>query len=750
MRRLAYFAGSFAASVFLAQYLLPESRLLPAACLCFLLGCGSLVLPWEFRRRALVIFTAVSVGLGYHWLYVRQVQRPAEALADTEQRISATVLDDPSSTAFGGRAVVRLEGVPGKAVLYGGEALLNLRPGQRVSGVVRLQSAARVRDEDITAFTSKGVFLLAYNRGGLTVEDGTMMSPRWWPLRLGRAMRERIALLFTGDTAAFLSAILTGDRSGLSERAAACISEAGLSHVLAVSGMHCGILMSVISLFTGKHRRRLRALCTIPLLGFYAVLAGSSPSILRACLMLSFLLLGPLCRRENDGPTSLLAALMLILLANPFAAASVSLQLSFAAMAGLLWLTPRLSAWALLRWKKAGRNPLFRMALLSLAATVGAQVFTVPLCAWHFGVLSLVTPLANLLCLGAATLAFSLGMGAAVIGLFWLPLGRAFALPAGLLNRYILGTAGFLAELPGHALYFNNPYLRVWLVYAYALFAAACLLKRAGPRKYVLAAVLSVLTLALTAQLGAARFRADLDVMVLDVGQGQSVVLSSDGACALVDCGSANSWYDPGEIAARQLRTMGCRRLDRLILTHYDSDHVNGVAGLLARIRVDTLLVPDVEDSAGLREAVLSAADERGVQVIFVREAQEMNFGAGRLTVFPPLGGGGDNEQGLTILASVGDKDFLMTGDMDGKTEELLLKTYDLPDVEGMMAGHHGSKYATSAVLLEAVDPEEVCISVGSNRYGHPTEETLARLAGRNVWRTDLQGSIHLSWNQEE
>ena len=197
---------------------------------------------------------------------------------------------------------------------------------------------------------------------------------------------------------------------------------------------------------------------------------------------------------------------------------------------------------------------------------------------------------------------------------------------------------------------------------------------------------------------------------------------------------------------------MGCRRLNWLVLTHYDKDHVSGVTGLLARMKVDTLLVPEAEDDAGLQGAVLSAAREHGTEVRFITEEERLDFGRGTLTILPSLGDTGDNERGLAILASSGDKDFLITGDMNSVTEAKLLESYDLPDIEGLVAGHHGSKYATSQALLEALTPETACISVGSNSYGHPTEETLLRLArqGCDIYRTDLHGTIHLAWNQEE
>lgn len=747
MRRLAVFAGGFSLGVFLAQYLLRDAWHLLGALASLAMGVFALALPWKWRRRGVVFFAALSLGLGYSWLYARQVQRPAQALAGRTEAAAATLCGYATESDYGAKAVVRLENVPGKVMYYGREELLELVPGQTVTGIVRFNDAALVRDEEITAFTSRGIFLLAYGQGEVTVGEGTRSSPRWYPARLSRAMGQRIQILFHGDAAGFMTAILTGDRGKVTESANTALTEAGLAHILAVSGMHCGFLMALTGFLL--QNRRLQALLGIPLLAFYAVLTGGSPSVLRACVMLSLPLLAVLTRRENDGPTSLLTALFLILLANPFAAASVGLQLSFAAMAGILWLTPRLYRW-LEHGRKRGK--IFRFTAVSVSTTMGALVFTTPLTAYYFGSLVLITPLSSMLCLWAASGAFSFGMAAVFTSFAHPSLGALLAAPAELLAKYVLGMARALSRVPNHAVYYGNPYLKYWLIYVYLLFAAACLARRAGRRRYTLAAVLAALTLTLTVRLGAWRYRNDLDVLVLDVGQGQSVILASGGSFALVDCGSGGSWKTPGETAARQLLSMGCGRLDRLILTHYDKDHVSGVPGLLDRIEVDALLVPEAEDDAGLQAVTLAAAGVHGTAVQFVTEPERLEFGEGTLTIFPPLGGSGDNERGLTILASVGDKDFLITGDMDSASEAKLLAAYDLPDIEGLIAGHHGSKYATSRELLEALKPETVCISVGSNPYGHPTEDMLLRAArqGCAIYRTDLHGTIHLAWNQEE
>ena len=749
MRRLAAFTASFALGIYLAQYLLPAEHLLPLAAGCFAAACLALLLPGLWRKRALLIGTGLALALGWDWLYGFAVRDPLVGLSGTEGAASMTLLEYAVPTDYGAKVTVKLEGYPlGKVVYYGGEDLLDLRPGQTVTAQVKFQDAARLREDTITNFTSQGVFLLAYQRGEDAVYgEGSAGSPRWWPARAARAMQDHVAELFDGDEAAFLSAILTGDTSGLSEEARSDLSEAGLSHILAVSGMHCGFLMTLILLVTGRHRRRLLAALALPILVFYTILTGASPSVVRACIMVLFVLAAPLFQRDSDPPTTLSAALFLILLANPFAAASISLQLSFGAMAGLLWLTPKIQD-LLLGEKSRGR--VYRLLASSLSATVGAMVFTVPLCAVYFGSLVLISPVSNLLCLTASSAVFMLGLLAVLASFLWLPLGAVIGFLPALLTKYILWTSGVLASLPYHAVYLTNPYLKYWLVFLYGLFAAAYFLRPRARRKYAVATVLAAMSLAVTVWLGAPHYtRSGLDAYVLDVGQGESVLLSSGGQFALVDCGSRNSWYDAGGIAADHLATMGCGTLDYLILTHYDYDHVSGVTELLARTRVGTLLLPDVADDAGMRLQVELAARDHGADIRYVRAETSLPLGRSSLTIYPPGDVKGDNEQCLAILCTYGDYDLLITGDMNMAAERQLIAEHDLPDIEALVVGHHGSKSSTSEELLEAVTPEVGIISVGDNSYGHPTEDALRRLvlADVDICRTDKQGTVHLSVN---
>ena len=547
MRRLALLSGGFSLGIFLAQYLLPPAVLLPGVGLCLALtALAAFRLRDLFRWRALLLGCALAAGLGYNALYARLLLSPAELLADTERAaVTMTLCEYPEATDYGAKVTVRLDGlIPGKAVYYGSEALMGQEPGNTVTCDVSFGSAREVRGESIRSFTSKGVFLLAYRRGEESAESGSAGSLRWLPQRTARAMAARIDAIFSDDSAPFLTAILTGDRSGIPGKAGDDLSEVGLYHLLAISGMHCAYLIELLYLVLGRHRRRLTAFLGLPLLLFYALLSGASPSVLRACVMLSFLLFAPLFGRERDSLTALFSALGLILLANPFAAASVSLQLSFAAIGGILWVTPKCSDW-LGRGRDLGAAGRFLTG--SVSASLGAMVFTTPLCAVYFNSLPLISPVSNLLCLWCVGFLFCGGLLAVGFSFLWLPLGQVLAYVPGILVRYLLWMAGLLAKVPYHALYFSNPYLKYWLGLLYLLFGSAWLSREKGRGKWLLSAGLSAACLLYAVYLGSLRYAyGSLNAEVLDVGQGQSVILSSGGDFALTDVGRPAERRMPG------------------------------------------------------------------------------------------------------------------------------------------------------------------------------------------------------------
>lgn len=604
----------------------------------------------------------------------------------------------------------------------------------------------------MTHFNARGVYALLYGREDVRLSAGDGDALRWLPQRAGKAFREKVAAIWDDPrVSGFLTAELTGDKSAMDDGDYLAMQETGLAHLFAVSGLHCAFLVTLLALLISR-RQRLLCAVTIPLLLFYMVMVGMSPSVVRACIMQIFLLIAPLFRRGSDPLTSLAAALLVILLCNPFAAASVSLQLSFSATLGMVLLSPRLYK-LLTGWYKGKCRPL-RTALCfvaaNLSATLSAVVFTAPLTAWYFRIFVLVAPLSSLLAVPAAGWSFMAAFVTVLLGFVWLPLASLLGWISWALVRYILWIANGMMSWRYHAVYFTNPYLIYWLLFLYAAFIG-CAATPDGKRKYLLASALSVLTLTAAIWVNRQDYQYGvLTALTLDVGQGESVILTSGGETALVDCGSSNSYKDPGGLAADTLHSMGVRELSAVVVTHYHADHTNGLYEVLRRIPVQTIYLPDIEDEYGVRERLVSLAEEKGAQVTYVTKETADTLGDTVLTIYPPVQSGGDlNELGLTALASAGDFDLLITGDMSGSTEKKLVETYALPDIEVLVVSHHGSRYSSNIRFLKSVTPEAAVISVGDNNYGHPSEETLQRLlaVGADIWRTDQQGTIRITVN---
>jgi competence protein ComEC len=236
-------------------------------------------------------------------------------------------------------------------------------------------------------------------------------------------------------------------------------------------------------------------------------------------------------------------------------------------------------------------------------------------------------------------------------------------------------------------------------------------------------------------------------ITVLDVGQGQSIVITSGEFTAMIDCGSM-SGENAGSIAHEFLTNQGRTTLDILILTHFHSDHANGIDYLLTRLSVSAIAIPDPDGSymSHIAEDIIDLARRRGADIIYVTETLQVSLGDAVLMLYPPLDERGENERGLSILSICGSSDFraLVTGDMSSAGERALLRFAYIPTIDMLVVGHHGSRRSTSEELLYATRPGLAVISVGRNSFGHPSYETLTRLEARGipVLRTDIMGHI--------
>jgi len=755
------FAFSFSAAIFAIIYGKLDAFLLPlGGALLLAAAAVGLAVREKSHKRAYALLILSGLAAGFLWtaLYMEVFFQPARDLDDRTVRLTATVADWPQEGNYGGYTVLVRAETEGRvevsAILYVDGQGAQLRPGDRIGTVAHCTLGDRTfAGEKITYYTAKGIFLRAQAYGRLTVQRPDKVPPQYWSAWAAKGLKTGIAAAFPEDAAGFVQALVTGNRDDLTDEFTTSLERTGLSHTVAVSGMHLAFLASLLTALLGRGRRS-TAVLTILWVFLFCGIAGNTPSVLRAAVMVLMLQFAPLLERERDGPTSLGVALMILLWLNPFAAAHIGLQLSFTSVSGILLVSDRVQEWLLRLFRMDDlHHPKDRLerclragpyfAVSTLAATLGASVLTVPLVGLHFDLISLISPLSNLMTLWAIGLLFLGGLGVGALGALLPEAAAVLAVPFTALVHYLRWVIDLLSRPMLAALPLNSVCYRAWVVLLYLLLLVSVRMK--GKRPLWMPITAGAVSLALAIGLTRAAFYiGDMAVSVLDVGQGQSVLVRAGSFLTLVDCGG-DGRDDPGDVAADYLQSLGIGGIDLLVVSHYHDDHANGVPQLLRRIGVGEIVLPDVEEDAPLRAEIAAAARERGAEVTFMRETLRIGD---CVTVFPPvMGEGTTNELGLTVLASEGELDVLITGDMEGEGERLLVEEVPLPDIEVLVAGHHGSATSTTRELLEAVRPDLALISAGlNNKYGHPARETLERLdgAGAEIYRTDLYGTLEV------
>lgn len=573
---------------------------------------------------------------------------------------------------------------------------------------------------------------------------------------LGRGMPAREAELARG--------FVLGEDERIDPATVEDFRRAGLSHLLAVSGQNVALLalLAVPVLAALGMPLRARLLWLLGLIAVYVPLAGAGPSIQRAGVMGALSVLATLAGRRAARLYALVVAAIATLAIEPAIAADVGWQLSFAAVLGILLLAAGLRE--AIGAATGARGAVGRTLVEGAAMTIAATLATAPLITFHFGELSTTTLVANLLALPAVAPAMWLGMLSAAAGqLPGVPV-EAFNYPNALLLAYIAQVASWCGR-PEWA------YLEVrlgpgGLLASYAALTAVVLAALAIPRCNALsmpwgdktlrprsrwgrggisasAAVTAALAWAAWAAWGnagdAAEPSAGLRVTVLDVGQGDAILLESAGAPPiLVDGGPAG-----GNLAGR-LAAAGVERLGAAAVTHEQSDHAGGIEELLGRLPVDRLLY------ASASRRLLTEARSAGAVPGRLARGGEIRAGPLHLeAIWPPrellaqrLGAADPNQRALVLLARWRDFSMLLAADAEAESVPL-----DPGPVDVLKVAHHGSEDAGLSALLDRTAPKLALISVGEdNPYGHPSPLTMAALSAEGIptLRTDVDGDIVL------
>ena len=576
----------------------------------------------------------------------------------------------------------------------------------------------------------------------------------WWRNRVEGLIQNN----FSETTIPLAKALLIGDKTRLEQTEKRAFARVGLSHIMAVSGLHVGFLVApfwilIPFLWNYKYGKQIGIIALIVVLFFYAGLTGFSASVTRASLTAIFLAYGKLFHKVRNAINLTSVSALIILLIDPSSLFDVGFQLSFSAVYLILLLWPilfhALPESARYRWYG---KPI-TIFLLSLLIQLGLF----PILTYYFGEFSIIGPLVN------ALLIFVLGI-MIQWAFFCLILASIFPWLAHYLNYPSEYTFRFLHLFVNHVsaldwtwiqVHLQNPLIFLIWISAIGFFAS---LRIREWRWKMFSILLLVLIGGEAYQLYHKLEPRILKVTFFDVGQGDSILISTPAhRHLLIDTGRWSPSYNSGKsILLPYFQATGIDTIDAVILTHPHADHIGGLVSLMRHIPLKNIYNSGSPYNSKIFKRYHRVARQSHIPVHMVHSGDELNIEPDvKLMILGPdfdRSSHEVNEHSVIVKLQYGQSDFLFMGDAGKAEEHHLLQDYDksVLDTDVLKVGHHGSRTSSSLTFLQTITPDISVVSLGKhNRYHHPHTEAIRRIREvcPEVHFTSLEHAVVLTSN---
>lgn len=565
---------------------------------------------------------------------------------------------------------------------------------------------------------------------------------------------------FPPEVAALSAALIYGDRSLMDADLLADYQKIGITHLLAISGLHVSLLITMafyIGMRLGGTREFMINLMLI-ILPVYAILTGGAPSVVRAVLMIVLvMIIMKWTKVLKLLPIDAISiAFSVFLFIYPFILFDVGFQLSFAVSFAIILSAPFIS--------KRYQNNFTRM----LAGSIIAQLSSLPFMLYHFFGISLISPIANLI---------------------FIPLYSYIFLPAVyilLILQFITGTVpslfmnsiSFLIHLSMQLAHFFSQYSVgefvpgrpgkfILLIYSIILLVIFVNWEKTFPKKRMRLIIWSVFLFSF--QNGWNTLEPIGEVSMIDVSQGDSILIQFPFGRGnyLIDTGGTlqfneKKWQKRAEtfevgkdVVVPFLKGKGITQIDKLILTHGDMDHIGGTFAIMKELKIKQILMPSVEEPSDQEKKIILNAKKKGIDIVHVSEGDQWKAGDSFFLILSPEKNftGERNRGSIVILAKINRLYWFFGGDLPQDGEEEIINKYSGLSIDVLKVGHHGSKTSSSEMFLKRLKPKVALISVGEkNRFGHPHYEVLKDLREIHsaIYRTDRHGEISYRYYHEK
>ncbi|MGM0545620.1 MAG: DNA internalization-related competence protein ComEC/Rec2 [Bacteroidota bacterium] len=557
---------------------------------------------------------------------------------------------------------------------------------------------------------------------------------RWSYLR--RHVIDAIDHNFSKENASLAKALLIGYKNELAREDKISFSRSGLSHIMAVSGLHVGFLLFpfwlLIPLFwTFKYGKQIGITLLVLVLFIYAGLTDFSPSVTRASLVGILLAYGKLFHKVRDSKNLTAVAALIILLINPSDLFSIGFQLSFGAVYVILLVTPVIEHW-LPNWI---RFKWYGEPIMIIIISFIVQVGLFPLLAYYFGEFSLVGPLANAFVIPFLGIAVPLALALLFVFPFAPSYAQTLNYPIDLFLQYLNHFVEFAAALPWSwiQVHISSPLFFGMWVSAIFLIASLTIPKL---RWKLLIVFLATCCLYQGHWLIQKIKPAPLQVTYFDVGQGDAALVTTpNNKHFLIDVGRWQPDYNSAKyIIIPHLKQNGIEKLDAVFLSHPHADHIGGVMDIINTIPVDTIYNSGTDYDSDLYVSYREKAAQKNIPTKALRAGDQVNIDpALRFFVYGPEASASPaniNNRSLILELIYGETEFLFMGDAEERQERTLAKNFpNLLNTDLLKVGHHGSKSSSAENLLKLTSPKIGIVSLArQNKFGHPHPEATRRL----------------------